>query len=230
MLTPTDWVLIGSTLFLGIIAIIAPYGAELLKRSFLAPKLLISFRQSPPICRLASRRSISTPTSVVPSYEFHFQVKNRGKSQARQVEAVLEDIWIYDTSGKPSRIKDFVSVKLRYDNEGTRFVDINPERQILWNLGYILSSPQHPWIRNELLINAPEGEEDGLRFFLDLLERPFEQPNCFLPGIYGIKVVIYSENAKPSEVNFKIVWSGNWKETEKEMFQEIVIIKVKSSA
>ena len=50
MLSLSDWVLVGTSLFLGAVALFVPYFAELIKRRFFAPNLKLSFEQKPPAC------------------------------------------------------------------------------------------------------------------------------------------------------------------------------------
>lgn len=49
----SNWILIGTTLFLGAIALIVPYLSELVKRRLFAPKLKVHFRESSPGCHKA---------------------------------------------------------------------------------------------------------------------------------------------------------------------------------
>ena len=51
-LATNDWVLIGTALFLGFVALFVPYLAEKLKRSYFAPKLILEFDLSPPDCHI----------------------------------------------------------------------------------------------------------------------------------------------------------------------------------
>jgi hypothetical protein len=78
------------------------------------------------------------------------------------------------------------------------------------------------------MYDAPGKEGDGLRFELDLWKPPHDQINVFLEGRYGIKVVIYSENAKSAEILLEIEWKGNWKKDKEDMFEEIKIKQVQS--
>ena len=139
MITCAEWVLIGTTLFPGAIALLVPWVSELVKRRAFAPDIRVAFRQEPPLCRLSSWRFPKSPSREEPVYAFHREIENKGKSQARRVEVVLEEIWVYDAAGKPRKFKDFLSVNLRCGGPGTRFVDLNPRRKILWNLGHISS-------------------------------------------------------------------------------------------
>jgi len=51
----------------------------------------------------------------------------------------------------------------------------------------------------------------------------FSQWDCLIPGRYEIKITIYSKNAEKVSRKFKIIWSGNWKDKESEMLDELVI-------
>lgn len=51
MISPSDWVLIGCTSTLGVIALFGPYYNEWLKRKSLAPKLKIIFHKESPYLR-----------------------------------------------------------------------------------------------------------------------------------------------------------------------------------
>ena len=225
MPTLSDWISVGVALFLGGIALIAPYVNFRRKRKYLAPSLDLIFDQTPPMFRLSSRRL--SGNRKVPFYDFHFYVKTEGRSQAKKVEAILEKLWEYNVAGEPSEVEGFFPVNLRYDSLGTRFVDINPKRRILWNLGYILSTAEHPWIPEEALISqSPARKKDDLRFYLDVLDFPFRQPNCFYSNKHAIKISLYSENADRVEAYFEITWSGTWREAEKGMLREIRVKRV----
>jgi hypothetical protein len=225
-MTISDWVLVGTSIFLGAIALFVPYLAEVLKRKLFEPNLKLTFSQFPPACHLTYWRSPVNPSLKEPVYFFRADLVNEGKSQARFCEAVLEELWIYDAAGNPKRVERFSPVKLRYDEQGTKFVDLNPKRPIFWNIGHI-SSPTHQTNDEKpRFIDIPGSYSDELRFFLELFEFPYGQPNCLVPGTYGLKIAIYSENSRAQHLLLKLSWSGKWQETEQDMFRELVIKEV----
>lgn len=226
MLDKSDWVLICTAIFLGIVALFVPYLAELVKRKAFSPKILIKHINTPPFSQHTFWSNRRKPVHKDPVYFFRFQVINEGKSQARRCEAILENLWLFDASGKPHSLGSFSPIHLRYDEIGTRFVDINPERKVFWNIGHISSSPYQEQSESDLFIDVPGDHDDGLRFLFDLLEYPHSQPNCLVPGKYGLKIKLYSENAGSKVIYFQIDWSGNWQSSEKDMFRELVITKV----
>ncbi len=217
-----------SELVLVITAFVAPYVVWLLQRKYLAPKLKISYIHDQPMSRRSSRYFKQEPDLKEPVFDFHFQVVNEGKSTARKVEAVIMELWFHDASGKPKKQEDFFPVNLRFDPKNPRYIDITPKRPILWNVGNIPSKHIQERLDEDSIYDAPGTKSDGLRFLLDLYRSPFFQTNAFKPGSYGIKVSLYSENDYQAEILLKIDWSGNWRDTEEEMFREIVITQVQS--
>jgi len=67
LLKSSDWVMIGTALFLGACALFVPYLAEIIKRKWFVPSLKIRFSQSHPFCHLTKRGDGS------PVYYFRFQ-------------------------------------------------------------------------------------------------------------------------------------------------------------
>jgi hypothetical protein len=226
MLTSSDWVLIGTTLFLGAVALFVPYLAEQVKRSLFAPDLKVSFEQSPPACHLTSWRSRVDPSLSEPVYFFRLEVENRGKTQARLVEALIEELWVYDASGAPRKISNFSAINLRFDEAGSRYISINPHRRVYWNIGHV-SSPSYQRreeVRNR--ITLPGQPMDALCFAIELLEVPFGQPNSLAAGLYALKLSLYAENSPSKEIVLRLAWSGKWQESETDMFREVVLTRL----
>jgi len=218
----SDWVLVITSLFLGATALFVPVLAEFLKRKVFAPKLEIQFELSTPFCVRTFWRSSDDPNLNEPVYFFRFQVVNNGQSQARLCEAVLEELWIYDVSGNPTKFPRFSPINLRIEG-GTPFLNINPHRRVYCPIGHISSPSYQEKAERGAAIDIPGRHGDELRFFLELTQFPFSQPNCLVPGKYAIKISLYSENATRCEIYFQINWSGKWQDTEPEMFRELVI-------
>ncbi len=230
MLTTSDWVLIGTALFLGATALFVPMLAELLTRTVFAPKIGILFHEVQPFCLRAIYRSAEDPNLHEPVYYFRFQVSNDGRSQARLCEAVSEGLWIYDTSGKASPYPSFTSVNLGIEGstpESGPYVNINPNRRVYCAIGHI-DTPTMQAKRDHADFQDVPGSFgfDILRFWLDQKSTPFHQPNCMVPGKYALKVSLYSENARPVHTFFEITWSGKWQDSEQDMFHELLIRQV----
>jgi len=219
----SDWPLVFATLILAATALLAPYVAERAKRRAFAPKLKVEHSHEPPF----SHKTFVREPGGEPVFYFRFGVTNEGQSQARLCEAVLEDMWLYDAAGKPDKLPNFSPVNLCWSFMHDKpFVDINPHRRFFCDIGHVASAAVQ---RVELQrVDIPGRHDNPLRFRLDVRLSPFAQANCFVPGKYGIKVSLYSENASSQDVYFIITWSGKWQDTEREMFHELVVQRVNS--
>jgi hypothetical protein len=229
-MTASNWVQIITTLFLGATALFVPYLSEKLKRKWFAPKLSIEFKLVPPYCHQTFHAPINSKTQT-PVYYFRFQIVNTGQTQAKLCEAVLEKIWQYDSAERPTELEGYSPINLRWsgkDRTNATFLNINPNRKVFCDIGHIFPFEYQYDHERQSLIDIP-GKHDpkALRFVLDQTQYPYSQLNCFIPGKYGMKIVLYSENAEPQEVCFRLSWSGSWQDTESVMFKELVIQKVK---
>lgn len=222
----SDWVLIGTSFFLGVVALFVPYLAELIKRRLFAPSLKIAFAQDAPACHRVFWQTASDLTLHEPVYFFRFQITNQGKSQARLVEAILEELWVYDVAGNPRKLESFSPVNLQYDETGSRNLDINPRRKVYWAFGRISSPTYQEKYERSFRIDVPGRANNTLAFFLEVLGSPSSQANALAPGKYGLKISVYGENAGPESIFLALAWSGKWQDSTVEMFTEIVLTQV----
>lgn len=221
-LTTADLVLIG--------LLVAAIFGFLFQRKYEAPKIVASYDHKEPMARRSARSDKSHPVGV-PVYDFHFLVKNTGRSPARKVVSVIVEFWHEDDSGALIKKEDFLPVPLRYAHETVNSkpvpvesVDVHPDRPYYWNIGTIPSEQaQEIWWPEETLYSVRGKERRGLPFVLDLYRPPHNQVNALYEGKHRIKVVLYSENSKPAEIVLEINWTGVWKDKEEEMFVGIVI-------
>lgn len=188
------------------------------------PELAIVYKHEPPLARLSGRVN-QMGQDMGPFFDFHIRIENRNKfAQARQVEAVLEAMWEYDATNTPNPVEDFLSIKFRYDSEGTKYEEINPERHIIWNLGYLPNPDvQRERLQVPMYVDVAEATGDVHRFYLDVGDFPFHQPNRFVPGKYGILVSVYAENAERVDQHFEITWTGTWRDDIQDIVDEIRI-------
>lgn len=210
---PGDWLVI-ATFSLGICALVAPYVSGLTDRTLFAPNLRFLFELGPPYCH-------KTTAGDIPAYYFRFWIVNNYEkelfhraSQARNCESVLENIWKYDSSGKPIKIKNFTPVNLNMGPlfaEKMKFIDLNPSRGVFCDIGHV--------------------NQNDSRFILDILDHYNVQiqyesldpgDTCILQ--YGV----YSGNSKHKTEYFKISWSGKWKDNSDDMFKELVIERTRN--
>ena len=217
----SDLVAIGVALFLGTCALLAPYAAEKLKRKWFSPKLSIEFELAPPFCHLTCWK-LPNQENRPPVYYFTFSVTNKGRSLADGCEARLEELWVADSSGTFIKEKAFRPVNL-FREKNNR---LSPDRYMFFNLGHI-SFPEHQREHEKSSSVKIDKNDERLRFTLDA-NSYFFQYDSLLPGnngsqSYRLKIAIYCENSPSIEQAFELTWSGVWKDTEEEMFREIVI-------
>lgn len=226
-LATSDWVLIGTALFLGAVALFVPYLAERLKRSYFAPQLKLEFDLKPPDCHItrAKGRDLSGRVIDEPVYYFRFRVQNKGQSQARRCEAVIEAMSVTDASGRFQPLPQFTPVNLIWGSGYVgEFVDINPGRRFFCDLCHIPSAQLQAIEFNAgKYINPRDSEQFDVGVVLDVKTAFYSQPNRLPAGRYRVAVAIYSENSKTIRKSFQISWTGVWKNAETEMFREAVI-------
>lgn len=170
-MTNSDWILVVTTLFLGVIAIFSGPLSEIIKRNLLGPKLKITFEEIPPYCVKTSYVYRSNPPEDVfgkaPVFFFRFLVENFGKSKLDNCEAVLEQLWIYDSAGKPKKLKNFQGVNLLWVNPHETIIDIRPNRKNFCNIGHIPSKEYQIWQETKVFHNLSEEDRQSLRFVLN---------------------------------------------------------------
>jgi hypothetical protein len=218
-LSTTDWVIIGTSLLLAITALIVPYLAELLKRWMFAPKLVIHFEEKPPGCH---KTTIRGPGTNEPVFYFRFLVSNEGKSLAKNCEAVVENILETDAAGKFSAYPRYTPINLGWGSGYDEFVNINPGRRFFCDLIFVPSAAFQS-SNMPAYVNPSGSAAFPLGAVLAVRKAFYSAPNRLPQGKYRIDVAVYSENSKETRRKFVLSWSGAWRETEEEMFKQLVI-------
>ena len=146
----SDWVLIGTALFLGIIALIVPWLSELIKRHLFAPSLEIDFEQKPPDCHITRNKAITSDGEILrdePVFYFRFRVSNTGKTQAKKCEVVLEQLYQSDVAGNFKAFERYSPINIIWGSFQGEHVDINPKRRYFCDLFHIPSKDdQKIWL------------------------------------------------------------------------------------
>ncbi len=198
-------------------ALLGPAGAEWIKRRWFGPDLRIEFRLEPPW-------SHRTGTGGGwPVYYFRLSVQNRGGTQARRCEMILEELWVRDSAGRYIREANFFGVYLVWSVVGGQFIDLNPERRIYCDIGFIPEPAKQAVYFQQGRPEFQPGDRNVPSFFFGQEVLPFVQRSYVGPGSYEIVVVLYGENCGHVRRRFRIDWSGTWRPDERDMFKEIVI-------
>lgn len=112
--------------------LIAPAYAEKIKRKLIGPKLQLEFA-SP----LFHKTYYGKDTNQNSVYYFLFYVKNCGWTQEKNVEVILENLYIGDDIIRPQLCTYFVPQNLTWAGSIDKYENINPNRKAKINLGHI---------------------------------------------------------------------------------------------
>jgi hypothetical protein len=207
-----------TTLLAVVAAFIAPYIIEKWKFTYRTPKLGVGFNFAPPDCHQTQMKGHDIN---FPVYYFRFVVENVGKIQAEACEVLLEKVLRENSAGEMIEFENFTPVNLKWSGirdpiEKT----IQPGRKIFCDLGRI----HHPDYKYKSIYrNITDEEQRTNNFAFELPELYYSQWDCLTPGKYDLIITIYSKNASKVTRNFRLSWSGIWKDETSNMFNEIVI-------
>lgn len=223
-MSPSDKVLVGTSLFLGVAALLAPAVAEWLKRRFWAAELEIVFNLAKPDCH---RTTLSLSGFTPPQRDtiiYRARVKNTGRTQAHKCEVLLTGLLRANAAGAFIRHERLTPVRLQWSAEPADFLDLNPDRDQFVDLFYVLH-PEHnaAWLASGDLIEWPDTPRAGNGLKLNTKTALYSQPNWLSPGKYRLELTAYAENAKEARISLDVVWSGNWQREEAAMFNECVV-------
>jgi hypothetical protein len=224
----SDWILVITSLFLGISAIYAPAISEKIKQKWFGPTIKTSFDESPPYCikTFYRYRDPEKMFDSIPVFFFRFLVENIGNTKLNNCEAVLEQLWLLSDNKKPKKFTGFQYVNLLWVSPHQPIIDIRPHRKKYCNIGHI-SHPEHQQGEEFFkCFDLKRTNYSDLRFVFELSTSPNAQPNCISKGKYGIKIVLYSDNAPTKELWYQIDFSGEWDLNIKNMFKELKIVQI----
>jgi len=217
-MTNSDWVLIGTTILLALVAFSAPYVIERWKYKFYSAKLKFIFYHKPPYCHITQ---MTGSGGSFPVYYFRFIIMNEGKTQADQCEVLLQKIYKANSAENFKEISGFTPVRLKWSGmEKEKYLTIQPERKIFCDIGRIHQINHQP---DSVFREISADDKEKNKFFFEMPERFYAQWDCLVPGKYKIELAVYSKNAPKVIKEFYIAWSGQWKDKETDMFNELVI-------
>jgi len=221
-MTLTDWVYIFCTLCLAIVALVAPYISELIKRKKFAPKLKVTFQKEYPYIGepVIGKPVVGGKLVRDNLYDFCFGVKNEGNSKAKTCEVIIEEFYFKNKKGDLIENNRDFPAQLRYTVGSKSYlgpVDILPKANKFFHIFYIGTSTQAIKL----------GQQEELLFFMNMerIVPSSKGDEISVPLNYlKIKIVIYSENAKKCEQYIEIKSLGIRRKDKEQILQEIKII------
>jgi hypothetical protein len=106
----SDWVLLGTSIGLATVALIAPYVGARLIAWWRRPKLVVTYKHAPPNAHKTYFKERKSEHEV---YYFRFEVFNDGRSPADACEAVLEELWCANSANQLRKIENFSPVNFK---------------------------------------------------------------------------------------------------------------------
>ena len=160
----------------------------------------------------------------IPAFYFRMRVKNKGKTQAEKVQIIAEQLYRKDKkSGKFEKDKTFLPMRVKWTHwesgEPVVITDLNPKMGRHCDIGYI----EEPRRRLEAPLPGVSAGETLLS--LELEKKPNTRSHLLIPGDYLLELIISPANANPIKKVLAIKLTGDWRDTEEEMFRDGIVIK-----
>lgn len=224
--TATDWpawLAVGATL----LAVFVALFKEELVHLWRSPDLHARLNLEPPDCHQTVLSVFNTITGAEHGqalcYYLRFWVENRGRSEARQVQAVASALRKKHADGSFKPDSRFLPMNLRWSITQSpsggpllRAPGISPGMGRHCDLGHI-TDPEH---RKKMRTtpNDPHLGESVVE--LDLEAAPHTNSHLLPAGSYQLDVMLAADNTKPKKVTFEITFKGQWTKVEQEMFED----------
>ncbi len=212
--------------FIALIALFGVYIAYWISRYTIGPNLDIRFNQDD--LGLCHRTRIMIKNNDwVADYYFRFYVINTGKSIAKHCEIIIEKLWFKEKQNY-ERYQRFAPMNLKWTGGKDGIIDINPDRTAIGNIGHIPKQKYQDYLRlsdpySLIDLNYREASATTERFIFELTQAFYAFPNSLAPGDYILRIGLYSENAKNKKIYIRILWTGQWEDDERSMFEQIKI-------
>lgn len=193
---------------------------EKIKNYRTRPKLKIDIHFYPPECH--STRVHSAGFNV-PAHWFRLFVKNEGKSNAKDLEVLIEAVEI-KTGDKWQTYPEFLPSNLVWTHINSPYLsNLLPGTMKNVDLGYILDPKKR--ISNTLEYNNlfPNGPTD-IMFNVNISVKPYNQYNIIGPGEYKFSLIVGASNCDPIREKFNITFSNEWQEDINQMLDKTIMI------
>lgn len=222
-----DWVVAGSTVALGAIAIFGPAWADQFKAWWFRPQLSLTLNPGEPDCHRTKMevRLAAGTVEIHPCHVFRVRVTNTGKSMARKCEVLIEALAVADSSGAYVPFLKYTPVRLKWGSGNDDvFLDINPQRPFFCDFFKIPAAQ----LQSHLAFfggysTFPEKKVEGVGIALDVAAHFHSQPNWLGHGRYRITLAMFAENAASIRKTLYVRWSGQWADESDAIFKECVV-------
>lgn len=143
-----------------------------------------------------------------------------GRTPAKNVAAEIVELCSNLDAGEPVKLERFLPVYLRHGV--TQSADLRPERSHDRDFGEVPSRELQRARDGVSRYDTPGKHTPGFLLKYDRHKAPHIRVHVPPEAVYGIRVLLGSENAKPEQTLLKITRSGEWRDSARAMFEEIV--------
>jgi hypothetical protein len=167
-------------------------------------------------------------------YYFRVLVKNSGKATAKHVEVFVQSVKRMLADESEELLKDFPPMNLKWAHSGGVEKDLSPGMSRFVDLGFVLdprtfmrqpTSLRHQFQKWNML-------EDKTKtiFTFELEVMPHHLGHIVEGGRYRIQLLTSGENFDPFETLIEMNFSGDWFDTEDEMYQQVYQLNTVTSS
>lgn len=216
----STWTSTFIALFLGAIALFQDRLRDWLQR----PELRIDLRLEPPDCHMTGFGGSPDSPGSVKCYYFRLRIANNGRSVAKDVEVIAEELFKSVADGSFQQDNAFLPLNYKWSHFGGIEKNIQPFGVYKFcDFGFILH-PTAPRLSIKEGIVFPLHDQK-LLFWFDFAIQPNAKPNYLMPGKYRVKITATASNCPKVSKDFMLSWSGNWHDDDRNMLGREIVIK-----
>jgi len=221
--TYADWAVAFATILLAIVAV----WQERIRAWWDSPRFEVTAETTPPCCNKVELSNAKDGHFVAECIYLRINVKNVGRSTARNVEVYAESLELIRAELKLERVQSFPPMHLTWSN--------TPRHIIINRLGAAMSRYcdvgriVDPQLRNNVSgDNSPRLGLDSntVSLCFSLQTSPNHKAHIVGPGNYVLTVLVAAENRKPNKHKIKLFVHGTWHSDEAIMLRDFISIRV----
>jgi hypothetical protein len=200
---------------LGTVATVAAVVVALLKKELRfwdRPVLKIRITPRPPDCQ---RSAVFHKQGCIEAFFLRLWVENTGRRRADQVQVFLARVLKNQGGDSFTEVRNFLPMNLKWAHTEKVFAEgISPKMGMHVTLGHL----ENPSQRKLLFPNDPIRDSNRTVLDLELEAKTAQGWHLLEPGDYKLVLRAAAANAGPTEKTISVSISGDWFETEDEMF------------
>jgi hypothetical protein len=153
----------------------------------------------------------------LPCYYFRLEISNTGNLSAHDVEVFAASLRRKRADGTFENVSRFTPMNLLWAHEHKVYLPLlAPKMTKFCDLGHIIFPKDRPRVGHDLSGISPE----KCIMAFDLQVEPNMKGHLIDPGTYSLALLVAAENCRPREYTVDISFSGDWYDSEQDMFRD----------